>query len=288
MKLKLEVCNSFNRAASSYERAARVQNTIGEQLFARLPLLKIQPKYILDLGCGSGIFTQKLKEHYPKAQVVGLDIAYAMLQNSQAKQGWLKKWGIVNADMHKLPFADYQFDLVFSNQALHWSDNTQELLAEIYRVMGKEACFMFSTLGPDTFKELRQAFAEIDDNTHVNDFLDMHDLGDMMLANNFVDSVVDMDILTAHYPSTVSLLQGLKQQGVKNISKNRRKSLAGKSFYTDLQLSMQKFITLDNMQPLTYEVVYGHAWRGALMAKKSPRNTFSVAELRSLVAQTGS
>ena len=287
MKLKLEVCNSFNRAANSYEGAARVQNTIGEQLFARLSLLKIQPKYILDLGCGSGLFTQKLKERYPKAQIIGLDLARAMLQISKDKQSWLKKWGLVNADMHRLPFADSQFDLVFSNQVLHWSDNMQKLFAEVYRVMNKEACFMFSTLGPDTFKELRQAFAELDDNTHVNDFLDMHDLGDMMLANNFVDSVVDMDMLTAHYPSTMSLLQSLKQQGVKNISANRRKSLVGKRFYKDLQLSMQKFTTLDNMQPLTYEVVYGHAWRGAVTAQKSPKNTFSVAELRTLISESG-
>lgn len=285
MKLKAEICNSFNRAASSYEKAAQVQNAIGEQLFSRLSLLKIQPKYILDIGCGSGLFTQKLKEFYPKAHIIGLDLAHAMLKESKAKQGWFKKWGTINADMHKLPFANNQFDLIFSNQALHWSDDMQSLLLEIYRVMAKDACLMFSTLGPDTFKELRQAFAEIDEHSHVNDFLDMHDLGDMVLANKFVDPVIDMDMLTAHYPSSLSLLQSLKKQGVKNISANRKKSLTGKSLYTALKLAMQKFTTPDNMQPLTYEVVYGHAWRGEPIGKQSPKNTFSVAELRATASK---
>ena len=281
MKLKAEICNSFNRAAQAYEESAQIQNEIGDRLFSRLSLLKMQPQYILDLGCGSGLFSKKLKDLYPKAQIVAIDLAYAMLECAKSKQGWLKKWGIVNADMHYLPFVDGQFDLIFSNQVIHWTDDMQGLLLEIHRVMAKNACLMFTTLGPDTFKELRVAFAEIDSHAHVNEFLDMHDLGDMVFATKFVDPVLDMDMLTAHYTSTTRLLKSIKKQGVKNINSGRKKSLTGKKALADLNLAMQKFTTPDNMLPLTYEVVYGHAWKGETLDKAQPvKSTFSVAELR--------
>jgi len=273
---------AFNRASCKYESVAPIQNEIGNRLFERLYLLKIQPKYILDLGCGPGYFTNKLKKLYPKAYIVSLDIAHDMLNQVKLKQNWFKTWGIVNADMHELPFSNDQFDLIFSNQVIHWSDNIAGLMAEIYRVMDKNACLMFTTLGPDTFVELRKSFAEIDDFSHVNDFLDMHDLGDIVLSANYIDPVIDMDMLTAHYNSLEGLLKNIKDQGVANISIKRNRSLSGKSIFKQLALAMQKFITEDNMYPLTYEVVYGHAWKGADTIS-TLKNTFSVDELKATI-----
>lgn len=283
---KQQITSAFNRVANKYESVAQIQNEIGSRLFERLYLLKMQPKYILDLGCGSGYFTNKLKKLYPKAYIVSLDIAHDMLYQVKLKQSWFKTWGIVNADMHKLPFATGQFDLIFSNQVVHWSDNIAGLMAEIHRVMAKDACLMFTTLGPDTFLELRKAFAEIDNFSHVNDFLDMHDLGDIVHSANFVDPVIDMDMLTAHYNSLESLLSNLKNQGVVNISRRRNTSLSGKSTFKKLALAIQKFITEDNMYPLTYEVVYGHAWKGADKIK-TLKNTFSVDELKATLKSKG-
>lgn len=270
---------AFNRVAKKYESAAQIQNEIGNRLFERLHLLKIQPKYILDLGCGSGYFTNKLKKLYPKAYIVSLDIAHDMLSQVKLKQNWFKTWGIVNADMHKLPFANGQFDLIFSNQVVHWSEDIKGLMVEVNRVMAKNACLMFTTLGPDTFYELKKSFAELDNFSHVNDFLDMHDLGDIVQSANYVDPVIDMDMLTAHYDSLEGLLRSLKNQGVVNISAKRNTSLSGKSTFKKLALVMQKFITESNMYPLTYEIVYGHAWKGEDKSS-SFKNTFSVDELK--------
>ncbi len=288
MNHKQLIASSFNRAASNYEAMAQIQKEIGCRLFERLYLLKMQPKYILDLGCGSGFFTEKLKKLYPKARVFSLDIAYDMLYQVKQKESWFKKWGIVNADMHKLPFVDAQFDLIFSNQVVHWSENMSGLMSELHRVMNKDACLMFSTLGPDTFKELRIAFAELDSFSHANDFLDMHDVGDIMLAANYLDPVIDMDMLTAHYDSLASLLKSLKKQGVININPKRNSALSGKNTFKNLDLAMQKFITDDNMYPLTYEVVYGHAWKGGVNIKPGvTKNTFTVAELRATLKASG-
>lgn len=262
MRTNREISNSFNKQAYEYERVAKVQCEIGTRLVERLDYLKIKPQYVLDLGCGPGTFSAQLKARYPKAHVVGVDIAYQMLQCSLTKQTWRRKYSVVNADMVSLPFVDGQFDLIFSNQVIHWSSKPHSLFRELNRVLRAGGCLMFSTLGPDTFLELRQAFKKADNYAHVNDFLDMHDIGDYLLKENFLDPVVDMEHLTALYPSTPKLLSTLKAQGVRNIHQARNKGLTGKVSWRAFEKEMEIFCTKEGKFPLTYEVIYGHAWKG--------------------------
>ena len=158
MTLKTEIYNSFNARAVDYERAAIVQKEIGERLVERLDYLKIKPRYVLDLGCGPGYFSQQLKKRYPMAEIVGLDLAFMMLQQAKKNQPWFKKYSLVHADMMSMPFPSGLFDLVFANQAIHWASPMANVMREINRVMNQDGCFMFSTLGPDTFCELRNAW----------------------------------------------------------------------------------------------------------------------------------
>ncbi|MDF1757301.1 MAG: malonyl-ACP O-methyltransferase BioC [Legionellaceae bacterium] len=280
MNRKKEICNAFNASACNYEQVAEVQNEIGNRLFQRLEYLKIQPKNILDLGCGPGTFTAKLKDRYPKARVFGLDLALEMLKISKSKQGWMKKWSSISADMSQLPFIDEQFDLIFSNQVIHWAPIV-DVLRELNRVLAKGGCLMFSTLGPDTFQELKCAFSAVDNFDHVNGFLDMHDIGDCMLRERFSDPVIDMEVLSVHYPSLKDLLYGLKSQGVINISPNRNKGLTGKNSWSKFQNEMLKYRTETDKYPLTYEVVNGHAWKGDdKKSEQSIEASFSVADLK--------
>lgn len=262
MNLKTEICNAFSKHAHEYEQAAKVQNEIGNRLFERLDYLKISPRFILDLGCGTGFFTALLKKRYPKAEIIGLDLSATMLHFAKKKQGWFSKWPLVKADMTALPFADGCFDLIFSNQVVHWSPSFATLTNELNRVMNSHGCLMFSTLGPDTFKELKQAWQMADNHVHANTFLDMHDLGDCLLAEHFLDPVVDMELLTVHYESLQQLLQNLKAQGVRNINPKRNKGLTGKQSWQNFESAYQALRTLEGKYPLTYEVVYGHAWKG--------------------------
>ena len=262
MNVNNEICKAFNDHAVQYEQAAVIQHEIGERLFERLDYLKIKPRYILDLGCGPGYFSRRLKKYYPNAQVVGFDMAYVMLQQARAKQGWRKKWFLVNGDMMAMPFADGLFDLVFANQVIHWSPSLAAVMGELNRVMNSQGCLMFSTLGPDTFCELRQAWSAIDNHAHVNDFIDMHDLGDCLLAEHFLDPVVDMERLTAHYSTVPQLLQALKSQGVRNINVGRNPGLTGKRSWRAFEQTFATLSTENGKFPLTYEVVYGHAWKG--------------------------
>lgn len=266
-----EIRRSFDRAAGEYEKAAVVQNEIGQRLLERLDFIKINPQRVLDLGCGAGQFSLALKKRYPKAQIVAIDISKKMLQQAGNKQTWRKKWSLIQADMANLPFQPGSFDLIFSNQTIHWSDNAQSLFAELQRVMATDGCLLFSTLGPDTFKELKAIFNQIDTFAHVNQFDDMHNIGDRLLQQQFMNPVMDMEFLTVCYPSVKKLLNSLKKQGVRNIHPNRKRGLSSQRFVDRLIGQYQEQYGQDQKIPLTYEVVYGHAWRGV-----SPQQTIGV------------
>lgn len=278
MNLNTEICNTFNKHATEYEKAARVQFEIGERMFERLDYLKINPRFVLDLGCGTGHFSQKLKKKYPHAQIISLDIAHAMLLETKRKQGWFCKWPLVNGDMQALPFADGIFDLVFANQVVHWSFPLAKVIQELNRILNINGCLMFSTLGPDTFKELKKAWSVSDRYAHSNEFADMHDIGDSLLAERFEDPVVDMEWLTVHYANLQQLVKNIKAQGVRNINQKRNKGLTGKKAWQRFHERYEK--TSEGKFPLSYEVIYGHAWKGAQRrTEKGTESYISLSEI---------
>jgi malonyl-CoA O-methyltransferase len=274
MTVKNEIGKAFNKQAAEYEFAAKVQHEIGTRLFERLNYLKIEPKRILDLGCGPGYFSRELALFYPKAQIIGLDLAQAMLIEAKKKQNWRRKWSLVTADMITMPFATGTFDLVFANQVIHWSNPLTQVFRELNRVLNVNGCFMFTTLGPDTFKELKTAWAGANSYAHVNEFPDMHDIGDMLLSEYFLDPVMDMELLAVHYESLPKLLNALKKQGVKNINSQRNQGLTGKNSWRAFENNFATMLTKSGKYPLTYEVVYGHAWKGERRKTGNSTETF--------------
>lgn len=268
MNIKREICNSFNAHAKEYESAAKIQLEIGNRLIRRLDYFRFTPKNILDLGCASGFFTKLLTKRYPKANVMGIDLAFSMLQ--EAKKNNVKDILLSNADLNALPFANNSFDLVFSNQVIHWSDSLSTALQEIQRVMQVDGCLIFSTLGPGSLVELKQAWSLVDKHSHVLDFIEMHNLGDLLLKQGFKDPVVDMENIITQYKSPINLIKNLKAQGVRNINQQRNPGLTGKSTWKALQDAFIK--NNANKYPLTYEVIYGHAWKSQL---NNLKNEFS-------------
>jgi malonyl-CoA O-methyltransferase len=249
--------NRYQRHAGLFEQTARISHEIGQRLFERLDYLKIKPNYILDLGCGPGIFSKQLRARYPQAIVVSLDDMAIMLAQTKIKQTWRKRWPLIAADMHALPFADGVFDLVFSNQVFHLSSSFPIIVAELSRVMNQQGCLMFSMLGPDTFKEFR-AYSFI----HNVTLTDMHHVGDCLLAEKFLDPVMDMEILTAHYKDLPTLLTSLRTQGVQHQRSVSHQGLIGRKSWQMMMSAANHLRTIDEKFPLTYEVVYGHAWKG--------------------------
>lgn len=256
---------SFNRAASSYDKVAVLQREVGDRLIERLDIIKATPHTILDVGCGTGDHSLKLAKLYKRASIIGLDFAEQMLKVADSKHSWTQRLfsnnvKLVCADAECLPFQNNSFDFVFSNLTLQWCTDLEHTFQEFNRILKPGGLLFFSTLGPDTLKELRQSWQQVDGNQHVHTFIDMHDVGDAMLRARLSDPVMDVEYFTLTYDSAMKLMRELKELGAHNASNRRSQHLTGKKHLQIMQQHYEKFRTADNKLPATYEVVYGHAW----------------------------
>jgi len=260
------VKRAFSRAAASYDAHAVLQREVAGRLAEHLEGIRIEPTRVLDLGCGTGGSFAALGERYPRARLTGLDLARPMLEQARARvPWWRRKLGLaaapalVCADAERLPLAAGSHELVFSSLALQWCDPAR-VFAEVARVLPVEGLFLFATLGPDTLKELRAAFAAADDAPHVNTFIDMHDLGDAMVHAGFADPVMEMEVLTLEYGSVERVVEDLRGIGAANALPGRPQGLGGRERWKRVEAAYEKH-RRDGALPATYEVVYGHAWK---------------------------
>src|SRR5581483_6378816 len=147
-----------------------------------------------------------------------------------------------------------------SNLALQWVNDLPRAFAEMHRVLAPGGLLMFSTFGPDTLKELKRAYEATDGRTHVSRFVDLHDIGDMLIAKRFADPVMDMEMLTLTYDRVRDLMRDLKAIGAHNATRGRPGGLSGKSQLARVEREYETF-RRDGKLPATFEVVYGHAWK---------------------------
>jgi malonyl-CoA O-methyltransferase len=284
---KRGVRRSFDRAADTYDGAAVLHREICGRIFERLDYIKLAPRHVLDLGCGTGYASAKLLARYPDAQIIGVDIAPAMLRRARALNaapglmqrlmGKSRRYCGLCADAEALPLMPCSTELVFSNLTLQWCDPSR-FLNEAQRVLAPGGLLMFSTFGPDTLKELRAEFGALDEYPHVNAFLDMHDIGDLLVNAGFGDPVMDMEIVTLTYADLKSLMIELKSIGAHNVLPGRRAGLMGRSAWQRMVSGYEKHRS-DGRLPATFEVVYGHAWK-PLQAPRKREEGRQVIEFR--------
>jgi len=257
---------AFARAAQDYDAAAVLQREVGDRLLERLDYIHFTPDTILDVGAGTGYCTGLLHKHYPKARVLALDIAQPMLRYARHKSSlWSRlrnKTEYLCADAEALPLADNSVDMVFSNLTLQWVNQLEQTLSEFKRVLRPGGMLLFSTFGPDTLIELQQAWRAVDSYTHVNAFIDLHDIGDAMLRVQLAEPVMDAERFTLTYPDVFKLMRELKAIGAHNVTQQRARGLTGKTAFKRVQQEYEQFRQQDVL-PASYEVVYGHAWAPA-------------------------
>ena len=274
---KREVRRAFSRAAESYDAAAVLQREVCDRMLELLDYVKLQPQRILDVGSGTGRGSRLLGERYPQAGIVALDIALGMLQAARGTQSWWQKLfaggrqRFVCADVEALPLAAQSVQLLWSNLALQWCNDLPATFRELHRVLQPEGLLMFSTFGPDTLKELRVAFADVDGHNHVNRFTDMHDIGDMLVAAGFADPVMEMERITLTYDDVRAVMQDLRSIGAHNATAGRAQGMTGRRKWTRI---VQNYETLrrNGKLPATFEVIYGHAWKAAPKQDAQGRN----------------
>jgi malonyl-CoA O-methyltransferase len=252
---------AFERAADSYDRVAVLQQEVAARLLERLDLVRIVPVVVLDAGAGTGVGSAALARRYRKATVVALDIAQRMLQHARRHRVWFRGQAFLCGDIERLPVMSNGIDLAFSNLALQWCDDLDRALSELHRVLRPGGLLTFSTFGPDTLRELRGSWAEVDAFNHVNAFIDMHDIGDALIRVGFNGPVLDVERLTLTYPEVGQLMRELKALGAHNITAGRRRTLSGKGRLQALAGVYERYRDTDGRLPATFEVIYGHAWK---------------------------
>jgi malonyl-CoA O-methyltransferase len=262
----LWVRRSFDRAAKTYDAAAALHAEVRENLLERLQLTALKPGVVLDAGAGTGHASRALKRRYPKAQVIALDSSRNMLLEAGRQQSWLRPFARVCADAELLPFADGSVDLIVSNLLLQWC-RPDAVFAEFRRVLAPHGLLSFSAFGPDTLRELRTAWAQVDSHSHVHQFIDMHDLGDALVRSGFAAPVLDVERFTVRYLDVRKVAADLKATGAHNATAGRAKGLTAAGKFAAMQAAYEQF-RQDGRLPATYEVVFAHAWAPAAPARR--------------------
>ena len=266
-----------------------LRREVAMRMHERLGLVRLMPAQVLDAGCGTGADLPALQKHYPQARIIGVDGAQAMLQEARVREHaalssmnrllsqWLPRQlsaarglqaGLACSDFARLPFAPGSFDLVWSNLALHWHPQPDRVFAEWRRALRVDGLLMFSCFGPDTFKQLRSAFAGMaggpgdagNGAQRVLPFVDMHDFGDMLIQAGFATPVMDMENITVTYESVDRLLADARAWGG-NALATRPRGLLGRRAHGRFLDRLEAMRGADGRIALTFEVIYGHAFR---------------------------
>jgi len=254
---------SFEQAAKAYDEAAVLQREVATRLVERLDYMLIEPTVILDVGVGTGYCSLDLVKRYPDAQLIALDIAQAMLEQTKTKMisanTTKKNIHYLASDVEKIALADNSVDLVVSSLTLQWCNDFAKAFSELNRVVKPGGCILFTSFGPDALKELRHCWYKVDNDSHVNSFIDMHHIGDALLKAGFEDPVMDNETITVTYNDVYQIMRDLKTIGAHNVLNGRRHSLTGKNRLQAMIAEYEAFRT-EGVLPMSYEIVYGHAW----------------------------
>ena len=277
---------AFERVARDYDNSALLQHEVGRRMLERLDLVRLSPSLILDAGAGTGRAACALAQRYKGAVVVALDIAHAMLIEARKRVSFFRTWfnrqqTFVCADMESLPLHPGSVDMIFSNLSLQWCNDLDQTLSEFCRVLKPGGLLMFSTFGPDTLKELRDSWSKVDQYSHVNAFLDMHDIGDALVRARFANPVMDVERYTLTYPDVNKLMRDLKNIGAHNVMAGRPHGLTGKGRLQRLIAAYEAYRKQGSL-PASYEVVYGHAWAPETTARQKVQDGVVKIPLASL------
>ncbi|MGF6540180.1 methyltransferase domain-containing protein [Paraburkholderia youngii] len=274
----------FDRRAATFDEVAFLPREIAQRMRERLDYIKVAPSSVLDAGCGAGEDIPALRARFPEAPVFGADLSHGMLRRALRHDAGDTSWRrflpaslgkalgargprFAQADFSALPFTAGAFEFIWSNLALHWHSRPDLVFPEWQRVLKVNGLLMFSTLGPDTLKEFRGAYAEIEaahgvaSRKHVIDFVDMHDLGDMLVEAGFEIPVMDQETLTITYKSPESLLADVRRWGAYPFERDAHDGALARRLHKALLAALEARRRADGTIALTFEVIYGHAWK---------------------------
>ena len=260
---KFKIQSRFSGAAHSYNAAAKVQvQAIALTLESLDNIYKgdDSAQRLLDLGSGTGLSRDKLLRQHTNIYYVALDLSLAMLTYAQhnQKQTETVSHPSICADSAHLPLQNQSFDIILSNSMLQWCEDLPAVFSECRRVLDDNGMLVFSTFGPDSLKELRQAFATVDKDAHVGNFAPLREIQKALLSSGFERVELSSVLLGVEYHQPIDLLRDLKAVGA-NYHQDVSNGLFGKSKFSKMLANYPASAHNVEIYPATYEVIYGTA-----------------------------
>jgi malonyl-CoA O-methyltransferase len=246
----------FENLAGRYDRHAALEQEVSRRLLERCAFSRLQPTRVLDLGCGTGAAAAALKRRYRRAQVIGVDASPAMLAGLRRRSSLLRPLRGVCGDVAALPFPRGSADLLFANLVNFWSPQPAALFDEYRRVLRPDGMLLFTTLGPGTFWQLREAWASVDREVTLPAFADILGVGDALMAAGFREPVMDMEVITLQYPRFEAMAEELEATAVSLLIPGWERWRAQRD---RLEAAYSPLLT-GGSYPLSYEIVYGTAF----------------------------
>ena len=185
--------------------------------------------------------------------------------------------------------ADASVQMLWANMALHTAADPEGLIAQWHRALAVDGYLMFSCLGPDTLRELHAVYADLGWPPAGHAFTDMHDWGDMLVHAGFAEPVMDMERITLTFATPERLVQELRELGC-NLHPGRFGALRGRRWRERLYQALADRLAdpgNGGQLALTFEIIYGHAFKPAPRVRVDARSAVSLEDMRTMLRRGG-
>lgn len=289
-RLDAAAIDTMLRRLAKADSAPWLHGEVARRMAEKLALIKLTPQHVIDWWGFLGGGVRALTERYPQATRSIVEPTSELLARSQAqaKLPWWspRRWqgAAASVQLDAQPLEPGAAQLLWANMMLHWSGDVPALLANWHRSLAVDGFVMFSCFGPDTLKELRALYQRLGWPVPAPAFTDMHDIGDAMVQAGFADPVMDMEQLTLTFATPAALLQELRGLGA-NVRRDRPAGLRTPRWRRTLEAELQSLAGPDGRLRVSFEIIYGHAFKPAPRAKLAERTSISLDQMRQMVRQ---
>ena len=248
---QVKIAESFGSASKSYDVSARLQRFSGKHLMRWLP--NKNDLRVLDLGSGTGFFTDLLASSY--RDVIGLDFSKEMVKFAKNCRNENILW--INADAHKIPLQDESIDFIYSNLVIQWCEPLDNAIDEMLRVLKPGGLIIFITLVDGTLHELKSSWKKVDDDQHVIDFKTEAELNDFFNTDNSCLLQQKCQDIVLEYKNVIHLARELKGLGANHLAQKKNRGLSGKDKWFAMTDHYQQFVQPNGVYPATYSLYSG-------------------------------
>ncbi|MEY8876058.1 MAG: methyltransferase domain-containing protein [Leptothrix sp. (in: b-proteobacteria)] len=263
---------------------------VGRRMVDRLAVIRSRPALLLDWWSQLGASSELLQQHYPQARLLAVEPAATLAARADTPPRWWQRLLGNRTSVHaddRLPLDQLPAQLLWANMMLHWVDDLPALLGTWHRVLAQDGFLMFSCFGPDTLRELRQLYLAAGWGEPASRWIDMHDIGDALVQAGFADPVMDMELLTLTWDSPQALLAELRGLGG-NTAPQRQPGLRTPRWQRRFEEQLARTLTRsDGRLHLSFEIVYGHAFRPAPRIPVQAQTEISLQAMREMTRRRG-